>query len=59
MLKIFMYVGQRASMLPALKVGGLKKKSADLAITAEVCARMIGPHSRTHVVKSFSNFDGW
>ena len=35
-------IGQRATKLPALKVGGLKKKSADLVITAEVCASMIG-----------------
>ena len=29
--------------MPALKVGGLKKKSAELAITAKVCASVIGP----------------
>ena len=31
-------VGQRASKLLAVKVGGLRKKSATLAITAEMCA---------------------
>ena len=33
-----MFVGQRAAKLLDIKVGGLKKKSATLAITAEVCA---------------------
>ena len=31
-------VGQRAAKLLIVKVGGFKKKSAALAITAEVCA---------------------
>ena len=30
-------VGQRAAKLLAVKVGGLKKKSATLAITAKMC----------------------
>ena len=46
-------VGQRASKLLAVKVVGLKKKSAALAIPAEVCASPIGPDSRTPEVKSF------
>ena len=46
-------VGQRAAKLPALKVGGLKKKSADSAITAEACASVIGPGSNGTGVKSF------
>ena len=50
-------VGQRAAKLPALKVGGLKKKSADSAITAEACASVIGPGSSCTGVKSFSKFD--
>ena len=36
-------LGQMATKLPALKVGGLKKKSADSAITAKVCASANGP----------------
>ena len=51
-------IGQRATKLPALKVGGLKKKSADSAITAEACASVIGPGSSCTGVKSFSKFDG-
>ena len=51
-------IGQRATKLPALKVGGLKKKSADSAITAEACATVIGPDSSGTGVKSFSKFDG-
>ena len=31
-------IGQRATKLPALKVGGLKKKSAASAIPANLCA---------------------
>ena len=44
-------VGQRASKLPAVKVGGYKKKSAPL--------EPVGPDSRSPRVKSFSKFDGW
>ena len=36
--KNFGSVGQRTTKLLAVKVGGLKKKSAASAITAEVCA---------------------
>ena len=50
-------VGQRAAKLPALKVGGLKKKSANSAITAEACASVIGPGLSGTRVKSFSKFD--
>ena len=46
-------VGQRVSNLPALKVGGLKKKSADSAITAKARASVIGPGSSGTGVKSF------
>ena len=45
-------VGQRAAKLLAVKVGGLKKKSAAAPL------KPIGLHSRTLGVKSFSNFDG-
>ena len=34
--------GQRALKLLAVKVGGLKKKSATLAIPAKLCASAIG-----------------
>ena len=51
-------VGQRAAKLLAVKVGLLKKKSATLAIRAEVFASRIGPGSKTLGVKSFSKFDG-
>ena len=50
-------VGQRAAKLPALKVGGLKKKSADLATTAEACASVFGLGSPLPGVQSFSKFD--
>ena len=53
------FVGQRASKLPAVKIGDLKKKSADLAITAEACASVIGPGSSGTGVKSFQKFDRW
>ena len=52
-------LGQRATKLPALKVGGLKKKSADLANTAEACASVIGPGSSCTGIESFSKFDSW
>ena len=39
------FVGQRASKLLAVKVGVLKKKSAALAIPAELCASAFGPGS--------------
>ena len=46
-------VGQWASKLLAFKVEVLKEKSATLAITAEVCASVIGPGSSGTGVKSF------
>ena len=46
-------LSQRATKLPALKVGGLEKKSGDLAITAKACASVIGPGSIGTGVKSF------
>ena len=48
-------VNQKASSskLLAVKVGDHKKKSADLAITAEACASVIGPGSSGTGVKSF------
>ena len=52
-------LGQRATKLPALKVGALEKKSADLAITAEACASVIGPGLSCSGVKSFSKFVRW
>ena len=39
-------VDQKAAKLPAVKVGLLKKKSATLTISAEVCASAIGPGLR-------------
>ena len=52
-------VDQRAAKLLAFKVGVLKKKSAALAITAEVCVSTFGPDLSLPGVKSFSEFDGW
>ena len=37
--------GQRATKLLAVKVGGLKKKSAAMAIPADLCASAFGPGS--------------
>ena len=51
-------IGQRATKLPALKVGGLKKMSASLAITADAFVSAISPGSSGTGVESFSNFDG-
>ena len=45
--KNFGSVGQSTSKLPAVKVGGLKKKPAASAIPAEMCASAIGPNLRT------------
>ena len=50
-------VGQRASKLLAVKVGGLKKKSAASAISANLCASAFGPGSNPGAVESFSKFD--
>ena len=50
-------VGQRAAKLLAVKVGGLKKKSAALAFTAKECAIVFSPDSSTSWVESFSKFD--
>ena len=50
-------VGQRASNLLPVKVGVLKKKSAALAIPAEVCASAFGLGLSMPGVKSFSRFD--
>ena len=50
-------VCQRASKLLDVKVGVLKKKSASLAIPAQLCASTLGPCSSLPRVKSFSNFD--
>ena len=46
-------VGQRAAKLLAVKVGALKKKSAALAIPAEVCASVFGQDSSPPGFKSF------
>ena len=51
-------VGQGASKLLAVKVGVLKKKSAALAISPELCTTMIGPGSSLSGVESFSNLEG-
>ena len=51
-------VGQRAANLLAVEVRVFKKKSATLAIPAEVCASVIGPGLSRPGVKSFSKFDG-
>ena len=51
-------LGQWAAKLLAVKVKILKKKSATLAIPAEVCASAIGPGLSPLGVKSFSKFDG-
>ena len=51
--------GQRATKLLAVKVGGLTKKSAGSAITADVYASMIGLGSTTPQTKSFSKFERW
>ena len=55
--KNFGSVGQRAAKLLALKVGGLKKKSAATAIPADLCASAFGPGSNPGAVESFSKFD--
>ena len=53
-------VGQRAAKLPAVKVGDLKKKSADSAISAEACAsafELVSPglnHSQTLMVGNYA-----
>ena len=52
-------IGQRATKLPAFKVGGLKKKSAASAIPADLCASAFGPGSNPGAVESFSKFDSW
>ena len=50
-------VGQRASKLLAVKVGGLKKKSAASAIPTDLCASAFGPGLIPGKLKSFSKFD--
>ena len=59
-------VGQRATKLQAVKVGGLKKdneylkiinKFALLAISAKMCAIMFGPGSTLPGFESFSKFE--
>ena len=50
-------VGQRALKLLAVKVGGLKKKSAASAIPADLCASAFGPGSIPGRGQSFSKFD--
>ena len=57
-------VGQRASKLLAVKVGGLKKKSAALAIPADLCAsvfsiyRSIPPFNCVKSSRSWQHFKG-
>ena len=50
-------IDQRALKLLAVKIGGLKKKSAASAIQADLCARVFGPGSNPGAVESFSKFD--
>ena len=50
-------VGQRESKLLAVKVEGLKKKSAVLAFTAKECASVFGPDLSISGVESYSKFD--
>ena len=57
--KNFGSVGQRAAKLLAVKFGVLKKKSATLAIPAEVFASACCPGLNTRGVESFSKFDSW
>ena len=51
------FVDQWAAKLLAAKVGVLKKKSAALAIPAEVCASPFGQGSSPPRVESFSKFE--
>ena len=51
-------VDQRALKLLAVKFGGLKKKSAASAFTAEVGLSVFGLGSTPPGVKPFSQFDG-
>ena len=53
----FKSVGQRAAKLLAVKVRVLKKKSAALAIPAELSASAFGPDSSAPKIESFSKFD--
>ena len=55
--KNFGSVGQRAAKLLAVKVGVLKKKSANSAIPAKACAIAFGPGSIPGELESFSKFD--
>ena len=50
-------VDQWAAKLLAVKVGVLKKKSAALAIPADLCASAFGPGSIPDELKSFSKID--
>ena len=51
-------VGQKTFKLLAVKAGVLKKKSAHLAISAKLCASVIGPGSSLSGVELFSKFEG-
>ena len=48
----------RAAKILAVKVGGLEKKSATLAITAKMCASAYGPGMNPTGLDSFSKFGG-
>ena len=52
-------MGQRAAKLLAVKVGGIKKKSAALAIAAKMYTRKCGLGSSLIGLESFSKFEGW
>ena len=50
-------IDQRASKLPAVKIGVLKKKSAASAIPPKLCAIAFGPGWIPAELESFSKFD--
>ena len=52
-------LSQLAAKLLAVKVEVLKKKSATLAIPADLCASTFGLGSNPGAVESFSKFDSW
>ena len=52
---LWISVDLRAAELPALKVGGLKKKSAALAIPANLRASAFGPGSIPGAVNHFQS----
>ena len=51
-------IDQRSTKLSGLKAEVLRKKSANLAITADGCLSAISPGSSGTRVESLSKFDG-